>query len=150
MGRSNETFSHSGRRSFGNVIARRHRIAGTRARAWLILQRGATNNRAVKRANVAHALRLLVHNQTAQQMAERALADPDPKVRAAAARALGPMRAVSSVPTLKGLLADKEPLVVLAAAHSLYLLGDRDEVYDIDYEVLNGKRKVRTGSYNRR
>ena len=78
-------------------------------------------------------------------MAEQALADPDPKVRAAAARALGPMEAVSSQARLKALLYDKEPAVVLAAAHSLFLLGDRREVYDIDYEVLNGKRKSADG-----
>jgi HEAT repeat protein len=78
-------------------------------------------------------------------MAENALADPNPKVRAAAARALGPMAAVSSVPKLKAALNDKEPAVVLAAAHSLFLLGDREEVYDIDYQVLIGERKSADG-----
>jgi HEAT repeat protein len=76
---------------------------------------------------------------------EQVLTDPDPKVRAAAARALGPMEAESSQPRLKALLNDKEPFVVLAAAHSLFLLGDRGEVYDIDYEVLNGERKSADG-----
>jgi HEAT repeat protein len=101
-------------------------------RAWLFLQQGLTSKRAAKRANAAHALRLIVDNPRAQEMAERALTDPDPKVRAAAARALGPMAAASAAPRLKGLLTDREPFVVLAAAHSLFLLGDRDEVYDID------------------
>jgi HEAT repeat protein len=55
------------------------------------------------------------------------------------------MEAVSSQPKLKGLLNDKEPFVVLAAAHTLFLLGDRGEVYDIDYEVLNGERKSSDG-----
>ena len=64
-------------------------------------------------------------------MAERALSDRHPKVRAAAARALGPMGFVSSIPKLKVALRDKEPTVVLAAAHSLFLLGNREEVYDI-------------------
>src|SRR5260370_524170 len=91
------------------------------ARAWLILQQGLNSKRAANRANAAHALRLLVHNPRAQEMVERALTDPDPKVRAAAARALGPMGAESSVPKLKGLLSDREPFVVLAAAHSLFL-----------------------------
>ena len=62
-------------------------------------------------------------------MAESALTDQSPAVRAAAARALGPMGAVSSVPKLKAVLNDKEPAVVLAAARSLFLLGDRKEVY---------------------
>jgi HEAT repeat protein len=115
------------------------------ARAWLILQQGLTSKRAANRAGAAHALRLLVHNPRAQEMVERALTDLDPKVRAAAARALGPMGAESSVPRLKRLLSDKEPFVVLGAAHSLFLLGDRDEVYDIDYQVLNGERKSADG-----
>ncbi len=78
-------------------------------------------------------------------MAESALGDQNPKVRAAAARALGPMGAVSSVPKLKAVLNDKEPAVVLAAAHSLFLLGDREEAYEIDYEVLIGERKGADG-----
>src|SRR5712691_2510470 len=114
-------------------------------RAWLILQKGLTSNRAEKRANAVHALRLLPHNPRAQEMAENALADKSPKVRAAAARALGPMGAVSSVPKLKAVLNDKEPAVVLAAAHSLFLLGDREAAYEIDYEVLIGERKGADG-----
>jgi hypothetical protein len=35
--------------------------------------------------------------------------------------------------------------VVLAAAHSLFLLGNRKEVYDIDYQVLIGERKSANG-----
>jgi HEAT repeat protein len=115
------------------------------ARAWVILQQGVTNKSASKRVNAVHALRLLPHNPRAQEMAESALTDLSPKVRAAAARALGPMAAVSSVPKLKALLNDKEPAVVLAAAHSLFLLGDREETYDIDYQVLIGERKSADG-----
>jgi HEAT repeat protein len=114
-------------------------------RAWLILQQGLTSNSATKRANAVHALRLLPNSPMAQHMAENALADPSPKVRAAAARALGPMGAVSSVPKLKVVLNDKEPAVVLAAGHSLFLLGDREDVYDIDYQVLIGERKSADG-----
>jgi HEAT repeat protein len=89
-------------------------------RAWLILQEGLANKRAEKRANAVHALRLLPNNPRAQKMAERALGDQSPKVRAAAARALGRMGAVSSVAKLKAVLNDKEPAVVLAAARSLF------------------------------
>jgi HEAT repeat protein len=115
------------------------------ARAWLILEQGLKSNRAAKRANAVHALRLLPHNPRAQKMAEGALTDPSPKVRAAAARALGPIGDVSSVPKLRGVLNDREPAVVLAAAHSLFLLGDSQEVYDIDYQVLIGERKSADG-----
>jgi HEAT repeat protein len=78
-------------------------------------------------------------------MAENALADQSPKVRAAAARALGPIGAVSSVPKLKAVLNDKEPAVVLAAAHSLFLLGDREDSYEIEYEMLIGERTAADG-----
>jgi HEAT repeat protein len=114
-------------------------------RAWLTLQQGLANKRAEKRANAVRALRLLPNNPRAQEMAENALTDPSPKVRAAAARALGPMGAVSSVPKLKEVLNDKEPAVVLAAARSLFLLGDHNEAYEIDYEVLMGERKGTAG-----
>jgi HEAT repeat protein len=115
------------------------------ARAWLILQQGLTSNRAAKRANAVHALRLLPHNPRAQKMAEVALGDQNPKVRAAAARALGLMGAMSSVPKLRTALNDKEPAVVLAAAHSLFLLGEREDSYEIDYEMLIGERKTADG-----
>src|ERR1700704_1659116 len=55
------------------------------------------------------------------------------------------MGAVSSVPKLKPVLDDKEPAVVLAVADSLFLLGDREKVYDIDYQVLIGERKSEDG-----
>jgi len=113
--------------------------------AWLILQQGLANKRAEKRANAVHALRLLPNNARAQRMAENALADQNPTVRAAAARALGAIGSVSSVLKLKTGLNDKEPAVFLAAAHSLFRLGAREEAYEIDYEVLIGERKGADG-----
>jgi len=95
------------------------------ARAWPILQQGLTNKKAAKRASAVHSLRLLPHNPRAQNVAESALIDPNAKVRAEAARALGPMGTASSAPKLKAVLNDKDPAVVLAAAHSLFLLGSR-------------------------
>jgi HEAT repeat protein len=111
------------------------------ARGWAILQQGVTNKRAGKRVNAIHALRLLPNNPQAQKMAENALADSNLKVRAAAARTLGLMKAVSSCPKLKRLLRDKEPAVVLAAAHSLFLLGHPEDAYEIYFQVLSGQRK---------
>jgi len=49
-------------------------------RAWLVLQQGLTGKRAARRTNAVHALRILVHNSRAQDRAEQALDDPDPKV----------------------------------------------------------------------
>ena len=115
------------------------------ARAWQILQQGVTNKSSVKRVNAIHALRLLPNNPRAQEMVENALADSNPKVRAAAARTLGLTRAVSSCPKLKAVLNDKAPIVVLSAAHSLFLLGHPEEAYQIDYEVLIGERKGADG-----
>jgi HEAT repeat protein len=114
-------------------------------RAWQILQQGLASKSAKKRASAVRALRLLPNSARAQKMAENALADSDTKVRAAAARALGPMGAVSSVPRLRAVLNDKEPAVVLAAAHSLFQLGHPEEAYEIDYEVLIGERKGADG-----
>jgi len=54
-------------------------------------------------------------------MAEKAVTDPNPKVRAAAACALGPMKAMSSVPKLKAILNDKEPALFLQpSTHSYF------------------------------
>lgn len=115
------------------------------AKAWRILQEGLTSKSASKRANAAHSLRLVDDNARAEEMLEHAIDDPSPKVRAAAARALGPTGARSSVSKLKALLNDTDPLVVLAAAHSLLLLGERDAGYDVDYQVLMGERKGANG-----
>jgi HEAT repeat protein len=115
------------------------------AKAWRILQEGLTSKSASKRANAAHSLRLVDDNARAEEMLEHALDDSSPKVRAAAARALGPMGAGSSVLKLKALLNDTDPLVVLAAAHSLFLLGERDAVYEVDYQVLIGERRGADG-----
>jgi hypothetical protein len=74
-----------------------------------------------------------------------ALADSNQKVRAAAARALGPMEAEAPIPKLKALLSDRVPAVVLAAAHSLLLLGHPEEAWEIDYGVLSGERNSTDG-----
>jgi hypothetical protein len=115
------------------------------AKAWANLQQGVTNKHPGKRTNAIHALRLLREDPRAQEMAESALADPNAKVRAAAARVLGLMAALSAVPRLEAALNDKEPAVVLAAAHSLFLLGQPEKAYQIDYEVLRGDRKGTDG-----
>ena len=60
-------------------------------KAWNILKQGAADKSFDRRARTFRALALLTGNQTAQQMAENALADERPEVRSAAASALGQM-----------------------------------------------------------
>jgi len=77
-------------------------------------------------------------------MAEKALKDENPEVRAAAALALGDMQSKSSVPALRAVLDDPEPAVALAAAQALSLLHDR-AANDVYFEVLTGERKTGKG-----
>ena len=74
-------------------------------------------------------------------MARRALGDENPKVRTAAALALGELRASSAIPKLEEALSDKEVSVVLAAAHALLLLKD-PSVYEVYYAISTGEPRV--------
>jgi HEAT repeat protein len=77
-------------------------------------------------------------------MAQTALHDRKPEVRAAAATALGLMGSKESAPELKNALADKKPAVAMAAAHALQVLND-PAGYQVYYEVLTGERKSADG-----
>lgn len=113
-------------------------------KAWDILQAGAQEKSAEKRADAARALGLLPHDNRAREMAENALSDRRPEVRAAAATALGDMSSSASIRKLSKALSDPDPAVVLAAAHSLLLLRDRT-AYNVYYAVLTGQRKASEG-----
>jgi len=119
--------------------------ATPRQKAWGILHDGAGDKSWEKRANAVRALGLLPGDPAAAAMAEKALADEKPEVRAAGASVLGLMLAKASVPKLKAALADNDPLVILAAAHSLLLLKDSKDAYDVYYAVLTGKQKTSSG-----
>jgi HEAT repeat protein len=112
--------------------------------AWSILRTGVNEKNTGKRTQAVRALRLLPGDPEALEMAQRALQDQKPEVRAAAATALGLMGSKVSVPELKKALSDKEPSVVLAAAHALQLLND-PAGYEVYYEVLTGERKSAEG-----
>jgi HEAT repeat protein len=116
-----------------------------RQKAWGILHDGAADKSFEKRTKAVHVLGLLPGDLTAVAMAEKALADEKPEVRAAGASALGLMLSKASVPKLKAALTDKEPLVILAAAHSLLLLKDEKDAYDVYYAVLTGRQKTNSG-----
>ena len=109
-------------------------------RAWDTLRSGVNQKNTGKRIQAVRALRLLPDDSEATEMVENALRDRDPRVRAAAATALGLMGDKEAIPALEVATSDKKPAVVLAAAHSLELLHDPagDQVY---YELLTGERK---------
>ncbi len=112
--------------------------------AWNILRAGVNQKNTGKRTQAVRALRLLPGDPEALEMAQRALQDQKPDVRAAAATALGLMGSNVSIPELKKALSDKEPSVVLAAAHALQVLND-PAGYEVYYEVLTGERKSAEG-----
>ena len=113
-------------------------------KAWNILEEGIAEKNAIKRADAVEALGLLPRDVRARTTAEKFLGDDNPRVRAAAAIALGEMRSSRSIPKLAEALSDTDPVVVLSAAHSLLLLHDH-KAYDVYYAVLTGQRKAGPG-----
>ncbi len=124
--------------------ARRQPTADPKQEAWTILDEAASSEKSGERAAAIRALGLLSGNARATRMAEKALKDENPEVRAAAALALGDMQSKSSVPALRAVLDDPEPAVALAAAQALSLLHDR-AANDVYFEVLTGERKTGKG-----
>ena len=114
--------------------------ADSRERAWNILSTAAHLSNFDHRANAIQALGLTSGDGAAVQLAEDALRDKEPTVRAAAAKALGAMRSTASIPKLENLLSDRDISVVLASAHTLVQLKDKSE-YDTYYSVLEGELK---------
>ena len=106
-----------------------------------ILKQGLGDEKEERREHAALALGLLVEDERAMELAEAALSDPSPAVRAAAATALGQIGLPASVPRLQEALRDKETEVVFSAAGALHLLRDpmANSVY---YAVLTGQRKT--------
>lgn len=113
-------------------------------RSWELLRAGLQSQNPEKRTLAVRVLSLLKDQPEAIKPAEDALRDQKPEVRAAAATALGAMNAATSVPQLKDALSDPDPSVVLAAAHSLLILKDK-QAYDIYFAVLTGERKSGQG-----
>jgi HEAT repeat protein len=120
-------------------------IETPRHKAWDILQNAAMSKRTIDRADGVRALGLLSGDFRARQMAEAALQDPKPEVRAAAATALGQMHAAESIPKLQKALGDSKVPVVMAAAHSLRVLKDNSDAYAVYFDLLTGNRKSGDG-----
>jgi HEAT repeat protein len=115
-----------------------------RDQAWDLLKSGLTEDSTDKRATAVRVLSLLTGETRAVTLACDALSEPKPQVRVAAAIALGELNARSAIPKLREALSDKEPIVVLAAAHSLLTMKDTT-AYQVYYEILTGERKGSKG-----
>src|SRR5581483_2916666 len=112
--------------------------------AWQLLETAAHSNQTSERVTSIRALSLLLENSRALKMAEAALLDEKPEVRSSAAATLGELRFKSSIPKLRSMLEDKDPSVVLAAAHALEDMHD-EAAYEVFYEILTGERKASKG-----
>ncbi len=115
-----------------------------KARAWAILEDACTGDQTSERTLAIRILGLITTDPTARKLAERALNDEKPEVRAAAAAALGDMKFRASLRKLRKALNDEDPTVALAAAHSLDLMHD-SSAFELYYEILNGGRKAGKG-----
>ena len=111
------------------------------ARAWTMLDEGVASASEETRARAVESLGLLVKNDRARKLAESALKDKDPSVRAAAATALGQIGLKAATAALTSALHDTEAGVVFASASSLLQLGDAT-AYRVYYAVLTGERKT--------
>lgn len=110
-----------------------------------MLQTAAFSKKTADRTNGIRALGLVRDNRHARELAESALEDRNPEVRASGATALGQMRATESIPKLEQALADKKVPVVMAAAHSLRELKADKSAYAVYYDLLTGERKSGDG-----
>ena len=109
-------------------------------KAWNILEAAVREKSIPRRHDSILALGLLAGNSRAVGLAETGLDDHAPEVRAASATTLGELHSIASIPKLQLALKDKDISVVLAAAHSLWALRDK-QGYEIYYEILVGERK---------
>ena len=114
-------------------------------KAWDMLMTAALSKRTEERTNGVRALGVLRGNTRARELAENALKDRNPNVRAAGATALGQMHASESIPKLEEALADRKIPVVMAAAQALRELKEDKSAYNVYYELLTGERKSHDG-----
>jgi HEAT repeat protein len=117
--------------------------------AWTVLHTGLSDKSTSNRSAAVRILGVLDYNPKALDLALQALSDQKPDVRAAAAGALGDMKAQSAIPKLKDLvMTEEDPAVLLAAAHSVIELGD-PLGYNVYYAILTGELKSGQGLLDR-
>lgn len=113
-------------------------------RAWSMLRDGVESKSSYTRAKAVHAIAVLKGEARAEEIAAKALDDPDTNVRVEAATSLGQIGRASARGKLRAALEDKEVKVVIAAANSLYALKD-PAAYEVYYALLTGERKSSNG-----
>lgn len=111
--------------------------------AWTVLNQGLTSNNLDLHVRAVRLLGELPNDAKAEDAALTALKDDKPEVRAAAAQALGEMRAENAKPQLHDALHDTDPSVIIASAYSLVQMGD-DTGYNVYYAILTGTQKTGT------
>lgn len=109
-------------------------------KAWSVLNDAITNKVADQRSEGIQALGSIEGNRKADELAEKALQDPDADVRASGATTIGQMKDLRARPLLHKALQDDDVRVVLAAANSLYIFKD-PAAYEVYYAVVTGQRK---------
>jgi HEAT repeats len=112
--------------------------------AWQIIDSACAGDKTADHAMAIRVLGLMPDDGKALTLAEQALENDKPEIRAAGASALGDMKAKTSIPKLKDAIDDKDPLVALSAAHALELMHD-DSAYEVYYEILTRQRKTGKG-----
>ncbi|MGH9378257.1 MAG: HEAT repeat domain-containing protein [Terriglobia bacterium] len=110
--------------------------------AWTVLRSGMTDSNPVKRSEAFEALGTIGPTAAAGAAVEQGLKDKDPLVRQTSAAVLGEMKSHRAIPSLIAALRDQAPQVRLAAAHALWVLGDRRASRQILMEVLSGRVKT--------
>jgi len=113
-------------------------------RAWDVLEKGHDSHSTKERVDAVRALGQLPGNSHAIELAEQAISDKKPDVRAAAALTLGRLGSSRSIPLLKAAVKDKNVKVALAASSALLSLGDSSG-YATYRDVLIRKRKSGEG-----
>jgi len=112
-------------------------------KAWSVLYAGLSDSSYEKRTTAMQVLGLLPGDPKAEEAALKGLGDQRQEVRAAAAKALGDMKAKNATPKLMDMYNDKDPGVIMAAGKSLINLGD-NRGYNVYYAILTGERKSGT------
>jgi HEAT repeat protein len=111
--------------------------------AW-VLQHALADGGTAKRIQAVTALASIGPLPRAINLVTTSLTEKEVTVRLTAAAALGEMHARAAIPKLKQALDDDSAEVSFAAAHSLWLMGDRSG-RELFWAVLAGERKTGPG-----